>query len=204
MSSDPAAFAPACFSALAPSASARGELGASQAHGYATGYAQGIRAAEAAARARREDLERAAAEAQSARAAEHAQAVRALEAAAGALHARTVPVLDAASDVLVESALLLAERIVGRELSNDDFAARAALARAMEGIDAWTVRQIRMNPQDLAMLELDTVPGTGIALVADPTLARGDALTAFDEGFLDARITTALERAKAALRRAQA
>ena len=57
-----------------------------------------------------------------------------------------------------------------------------------------------MNPQDLALLELDTVPGTGIALVADPTLARGDALTAFDEGFLDARIATALERACAALR----
>lgn len=200
MSSDPAAFEPAHFGALDLSPSARRELGTSQAHGYATGYAQGIRAAEAVARTQREDLTRAAECAEAARAAEHAEALRALGAAAAALHGRTVPVLEAASTVLVESALLLAERIVGKELSNDRFGAKAALDRAMVGIDEATVRQVRMNPLDLALLELDTVPGTGIALVGDQTLARGDALTAFDEGFLDARISTALERASAALR----
>ncbi|MFL4473879.1 FliH/SctL family protein [Paeniglutamicibacter sp. MACA_103] len=200
MSSDPTAFEPAHFGALDLSDSAKRELGTSQAHGYATGYAQGIRAAEAWARTQREDQARVAAEADAARAAEHAEAVRALGAAAAALHARTVPVLEAASTVLVESALLLAEKIVGRELSNDRFGAKAALDRALNGIDEATVRQIRMNPQDIALLELETVPGTGIALVADPVLARGDALTAFDEGFLDARISTALERASAALR----
>ncbi|WP_411730588.1 FliH/SctL family protein [Paeniglutamicibacter sp.] len=200
MSSEPMAFEPAHFGALDISAASRREQGASQAHGYATGYAQGIRAAEAVARTQREDLARAAASAEAARAAEHAEAVRALGAAATALHARTVPVLEEASTMLVESALLLAEKIVGRELSNDRFGAKAALDRALSGIDEATVRQVRMNPQDLALLELDTVPGTGIALVADPALARGDALTAFDEGFLDARISTALERACAALR----
>lgn len=200
MSSDPAAFAPVHFGALELSESARREQDSSQAHGYATGYAQGIRAAEAVARTQREDLARAAAQADAARAAEHAEAVRALGAAAAALHARTVPVLEAASTILVESALLLAEKIIGKELSNDRFGAKAALDRAMAGIDETTVRQVRVNPQDLALLELDKVPGTGIALVADPVLARGDALTAFDEGFLDARISTALERACAALR----
>jgi flagellar assembly protein FliH len=200
MSSDPAAFVPAHFGALGISDSARREQDTSQAHGYATGYAQGIRAAEAVARTQREELALAAARADAARASEHAEAVRALGAAAAALHGRTVPVLEAASTVLVESALLLAEKIVGAELSNDRFGAKAALDRAMDGIDEATVRQVRMNPQDLALLELDTVPGTGIALVADPVLNRGDALTAFDEGFLDARISTALERARAALR----
>ncbi|MFL4479362.1 FliH/SctL family protein [Paeniglutamicibacter sp. ORCA_105] len=200
MSSDPTAFEPAHFGALEISDSARREQDSSQAHGYATGYAQGIRAAEAVARAQREELARAAAQTDAARAAEHAEAVRALGAAATALHARTVPVLEAASTILVESALLLAEKIIGKELSNDRFGAKAALDRAMAGIDETTVRQVRMNPQDLALLELDKVPGTGIALVADPVLARGDALTAFDEGFLDARISTALERACAALR----
>lgn len=200
MSSDPAAFEPAHFGVLDLSDSSRREQDASQAHGYALGYVQGIRAAEALARTQREDLERAAENADAARAAEHTEAMRALGAAAAALHARTVPVLEVASTVLVESALLLAEKIVGRELSNDRFGAKAALDRAMNGIDEATVRQVRMNPKDLAVLELDAVPGTGIALVADPTLARGDALTAFDEGFLDARISTALERACAALR----
>jgi flagellar assembly protein FliH len=200
MSSDAQGFEPVHFSVLAPSSGDRREAGASHAHGYATGYAQGIRAAEAVARTAREDAARTAAEAEAARRAEHADALRALAGAAAALNARTVPVLEEASGVLVESALLLAEKIVGKELSNDRFGAKAALDRAMDGIDAATVRQVRMNPQDLALLDLDTVPGTSIVLVADPSLARGDALTAFESGFLDARISTALERAAAALR----
>lgn len=200
MSSETQGFEPVHFSVLAPSAEDLRENGASRAHGYATGYAQGIRKAEAVARAAREDAARAAEAAEAARRKEHADAMRALAGAAAALHARTVPVLEAASGVLVESALLLAEKIVGRELSNDRFGAKAALDRAMVGIDTATVRQVRMNPQDVALLDLDTVPGTSIALVADPTLARGDALTAFESGYLDARISTALERAAAALR----
>lgn len=200
MSSERSKFELVNFGALGPSPTSRRDLGTSQAHGYATGYAQGIRAAEVLARTQREDLALAAERAEAARAAEHAEAVRALGAAAAALRSRTVPVLEAASTVLVESALLLAERIVGKELSNHSFGAKAALDRAMGGIDGTTVRQVRMNPQDIALLELLTVPGTSIALVADPTVSRGDALTAFDEGFLDARICAALERASAALR----
>ncbi len=200
MSSNAQKFEPVHFSVLAPSSGDRRENDTSQAHGYATGYAQGIRKAEAVARAAREDAARAATEAEAARRTEHADALRALAGAAAALHERTVPVLEAASGVLVESALLLAEKIVGRELSNDRFGAKAALDRAMGGIDEATVSQVRMNPQDLALLELGTVPGTSIGLVPDPTLARGDALTAFEAGFLDARISTAFERAAAALR----
>ncbi|MDQ0094642.1 FliH/SctL family protein [Paeniglutamicibacter psychrophenolicus] len=200
MSSEPAAFKPAHFGLLAPAGSGDQAQDSSQAHGYATGYAHGIRAAEAVARTQREDLARAAAQAEASRAAVHAEALRALAGAAAALHARTVPVLDAASTALVESALMLAERIVGSELSNHRLGAKAALDRALHGIEAGTVRQVRMNPQDLELLGLDTVPETDIELVPDPSLARGDALTAFDEGFLDARIATAFERAAAALR----
>ena len=39
----------------------------------------------------------------------------------------------------------------------------------------------------------------GLELVADPTLAPGDAIGRHPDGYLDARITTALSRARAAL-----
>lgn len=202
MSYEPVTFETVKFGVLNPLSDTSSDRLNSQAHGYATGYAQGIRAAEAVARTQREVLARAAAVVQSARDEEHAAAIAALHAAAAALHACTVPVLEQASTVMVESALLLAEKIVGAELSNHRFGAKAALDRAMDGVDAPTVRQVRMNPEDLELLGLETLPGTDIALIPDPSLIRGYALTAFDEGFLDARIATALERAQIALRRA--
>ncbi len=194
------AFEPARFSELNATENVRRHEAMSQTHGYATGYATGIRAAESVAREQREQIARAHAAAEAARAAEHALAIDALQAAARALNARTVPVLDAASTVLAEAALLLAEKIIGKELSNDAFGAKAALDRALAGIEAATVREVRMNPQDLEQLGLSHVPGTAIKLAADATLARGDAMTAFDEGFLDARISTAFQRAALVLR----
>ena len=198
MSFESDAFEPVRFAVLEP-ASRSGQDNA-RAHGYATGYAQGIRAAEVAARTQRARAELAAVEAENERAQDHARTIAALQGAAAALHSRTVPVLEAATGVLIESALLLAEAIIGRELSNDGAGAKAALDRAMGGIDVTTIRQIRMNPQDIAILGLATVPGTTISLVPDASLAPGDALTAFDGGFLDARIAAAFERASNALR----
>ncbi|MFF5791554.1 FliH/SctL family protein [Paeniglutamicibacter sp. NPDC012692] len=194
------AFEPAQFSELNTAENVKRHETMSQTHGYATGYATGIRAAESVAREQRERLARAHAAAEAARAAEHALAIDALRAAARALDARTVPVLDAASTVLAEAAVLLAQKVIGKELSNDAFGAKAALDRALTGIEASTVREVRMNPHDLALLGLSHVPGTTIKLAADATLARGDAMTAFDEGFLDARISTAFERAAMVLR----
>lgn len=196
-------FEPARFGSLNGPGEAERQGAMSQTHGYAAGYATGIRAAESAARAQREQLARAHAEAEAERAGEHARALEALQAAARALNGCTIPVLDCASNVMVESALLLAERIIGQELSNESRGARAALDRALSGIEERTVREVRMNPEDLDLLGLSQVPGTTINLVADSALSRGDAMTAFDEGFLDARIQSAFERAAWALRGGQ-
>jgi flagellar assembly protein FliH len=55
---------------------------------------------------------------------------------------------------------------------------------------------------DLAALErigaAEHLP-VGVALVADPTLAPGDAVSEFPGGYLDARIESAVERARCAL-----
>lgn len=167
--------------------------------GHSAGYAAGLRAAAIEAR-----------ELQDRRNAEHAEmlrqgqaelteAVRALKAAVQALSARTAPVLQDAQDTLAVAALELAEAIVGRELSAEENSARSALARALADVDTVAVQRVRMNPSDLALLEPATRETAAVPFVGDASLGRGDAITEFDDGILDARIGTALARAKAAL-----
>jgi flagellar assembly protein FliH len=147
-----------------------------RAGGYAAGYAAGLRAAEVEVAAR---------------------------IAAQALDARTVPVLAEAQAAIEHGALQLAEALVGREFGEAGSAARSAVHRALSGVDTALVQTVRMNPVDLQTLaSLDLVP-SGVDFTADPRLARGDAVTEFADGYLDARISAALVRARAALEEAR-
>lgn len=171
----------------------------SRARGHAAGYAAGLRAAaqEVAARAARLEAEHAAAVSHGQARVDHAVAV--LGAAAAALDERTVPVLRDAENTLVTTALDLAEAIIGHELDDAENSARFALGRALDHSTAAQPHSVRMNPDDLAVLDPATRAQAGVDFAADPTLARGDAITEFPDGFLDARIGTALARAKAVL-----
>jgi flagellar assembly protein FliH len=172
--------------------------------GHAAGYAAGLRAAEADVAARVAALE-----------AEHAaelvhgrartdRAIAILDAAAVALDARTVPVLAGAHAIIAESALQLAEAVLASELGDAGTAARSAMERALAGVDVALVRVVRMNPVDIETLRsLDLLPA-GVDLAADPSLSCGDAVTEFPDGYLDARISTALSRARAAIEAARA
>jgi flagellar assembly protein FliH len=172
--------------------------------GHAAGYAAGLRAAEADVAARVAALE-----------AEHAaelvhgrartdRAIAILDAAAAALDARTVPVLVGAHAIIAESALQLAEAVLASELGDAGSAARSAMQRALAGVDVALVRVVRMNPVDIQTLQsLDLLPA-GVDLAADSSLSRGDAVTEFPDGYLDARISTALSRARAAIEGARA
>jgi flagellar assembly protein FliH len=55
-----------------------------------------------------------------------------------------------------------------------------------------------MHPDDLALVA-DVAAPDSVELVADPTLARGDAIAELRSGLIDARLTAAVERARAAL-----
>jgi flagellar assembly protein FliH len=215
MSSD-ALSARSNFSAVTfPSLQGERDAGdaAARARGHAAGYTAGLRAAAADVDARIARLD-----AEQDAAVRHGQAridraVTLLGAAAAALHERTVPVVQEAEDTLVATALELAEAILGHSLGDADASARAALGRALvSGATGatgtslttgplGTVRPhaVRMNPDDLALLDLVTRAEAGVDFTADAGLARGDAIAEFPDGFLDARIGTALARAKAAL-----
>jgi flagellar assembly protein FliH len=192
-------FRPAVFASVPGSAAARQEASSTRTGAYATGYAAGLRAAEGETRALRAQLRTEHARAEAHRGRELARATAALNAAAAALERRTVPVVDDAARLLSTAALELAEALLGNELLDAEHGARAALARALDGVQTHTVHAVRLNPADLAVLPADTARQADVRLVPDPTLAPGDAITEFPDGFLDARIGAALERCRAAL-----
>ncbi|MGW9403958.1 FliH/SctL family protein [Arthrobacter sp. NPDC055585] len=170
-----------------------------RAQGHAAGYAAGLHAAAAeTARVRQELQTRFDAETAGVRArADHA--VQLLNAAEQALARQSMPLITEVQDSLAAAALELAEALLGRELAHGESSARAALDRALSGVDVRLVQQVRMHPADLAVLGDDILNRAGVVFTADPTLARGDAVTEFPDGFLDATLATALARAKAAL-----
>jgi flagellar assembly protein FliH len=99
------------------------------------------------------------------------------------------------------AALELATVVLGCELADGERSARAALARVLDDPQVPGVHTVRLSQRDLdALRAAGGVPDVaGLELVADPTLAPGDAVGRHPDGYLDARITTALARARAAL-----
>lgn len=169
------------------------------ARGHAAGYASGLRAAaaEVAERATRLDAEHAAAVRQERVRVD--RAVAALAAAVRAVDERMLPVISDAEQTLVETAVELAEAILCRELSAGEGSARAAIERALASVDRTSVRAVRLHPADLDALDDETRRLCTVDLVADSSLSRGDAIADLPDGYLDARIGTALARARAAL-----
>lgn len=111
------------------------------------------------------------------------------------LGARTVPVVAEAQSAVLAGALDLAEAIVGVHLADRPHAAHAALARATSDPQGAVVA-VRLHPDDVRLL---AETGVDVPLVPDRTLRPGDAVAELEQGFLDARVHTAVERARAAL-----
>lgn len=179
-----------------PTAASERQRGYTQGHaaGYAAGLRQAAREALAAADAfeiEKEDFR--------ARAEKQLADQSALLAAIGSRAAGAVlPVLDEAERSVAAAALHLAEAILGTELSSAQTAARAALSRAFPSGESAAPLHVRLHPSDVALLT-GTAPANGITLVEDPALQRGDAVAAYPDGVIDARISTALDRAREAL-----
>ncbi|MCG2621632.1 hypothetical protein LVY72_06840 [Arthrobacter sp. I2-34] len=198
-----AVFSPMSFPPLRDGRHEQAEERA-RARGHAAGYAAGLRAAAAEITAQKARLQ-----AEHEAVVQHGKArvertVQALNTAVQTLQQRTAPVLADAQDTLAAAALELAEAVLGCELADGERGARAALARALAGVDAATVQTVRMNPVDLTVLDPEVRRQAGVQFVPDSSLARGDAVTEFADGFLDAKIGSALARARAALQGAGA
>ncbi|MDK1328771.1 FliH/SctL family protein [Arthrobacter sp. zg-Y1143] len=170
-----------------------------EARGHAAGYAAGLRAAAADTELLRRTLQEQY-EDEMRRGQERVnRSLAALNAAVFSLEGRTVALMTEMQDTLATAAMDLAEALLRRELANDDASARSALARALEGVDTDLVQRVRMHPVDLAALDEDTLRRARVDFVGDPSLPRGDAVTEFPDGYLDASLSSAVERARAAL-----
>ena len=173
-----------------------------RAAGWAAGWAAGSRAAAEAATTQRRTLEDAQRAAERSRITQVEVALAVLGRSADAVSARTVPVLAAAVAALDDGAVALARAVLGHELAGANGGARAALARALSLSPEVGVHTVRLHPMDLQALTLAVATAdlpAGVELVADATLAPGDAVSEFPGGYLDARIGTAVDRARLAL-----
>ncbi len=195
MSTD--ALIPLSFPLLGPESGTAAHRTAS-ARGHAAGYADGLARArvELAEQRARLDAERAAERVSVDQ--RLAERVRVLDTAARALERQSAPVLAEARARILAAALEIAEALLGQELQHGPSSARAALARALGGGDGEQVRAVRLHPADLAELASIDVPA-GLALVADASLQRGDAVGECENGRLDARLGAALTRVRAVL-----
>ncbi|MGN6324946.1 FliH/SctL family protein [Pseudolysinimonas sp.] len=187
------AFALVAFPSLTPDRpSAEAE-----AAGRAAGYAAGRRAAEAELAQLRARAETEAADGAAAARARIEAALTLLGTAADEFAQRSVPVLDAFDEALLAAAVQIAEAILQRELADETAAALGAVRRAMAVGDPAELRRVRLHPADLAMLTgLGELP---VEVLADPSIARGDAVADLARGSIDARLGTAVERVRAAL-----
>lgn len=165
--------------------------------GYAAGHAEGLRAAADAARAERQEREQRNAEHLKAQQQHLTTALDALARATAELQSRSIDIAEATADRLLDLAVDLAEAIVGRRLSDARELAIAAVDRALATADRAEVIAVRVHPDDLRTLEnAESSAAMAVRLIADEHLDRGDAVADLEHGWIDARISTAFQRAR--------
>lgn len=174
---------------------------AARAQGYATGWAEGRRAADVRAR---EEAAATAARHQAAeerREAEHRQALGALARAAAELQQATAATCAHIEAQAAGVAFALAEELVGRELALAEHPGVDAVRRALELAPGETVVRVRISPDQARRPELAALlaPHGTVAVVADPTMTGGDAVVETTQGVVDAQISGALARVREVL-----
>ena len=172
--------------------------------GFTAGWAAGARAAADAAQADKQRMAEDHAAREAVRDAETVRTITALGQAIDQWHGRAVPVLDEARRSVYAAALDLAAAVLQREVAPGTGSARTLLDRALALPVEASPTVLRLHPDDLLHVNLlvesgeATVP-QGLRLVGDARLNPGDAITEHQDGALDARISTALTRAREVL-----
>lgn len=172
-----------------------------RAAGWAAGWAAGARAAAGAAQAEAARLAAEAAQVAALEADRAAALLAALRTATDAVQAAAVTEARTVLRDVHRGALELATAVLGAELGDASAAARAALARVLDDphLPEHDV-ELHLHPRDAAALaEAGLALPEGLTVVPDPHLAPGDARAVHPAGFLDACVSTALDRAREAL-----
>jgi flagellar assembly protein FliH len=178
--------------------------------GHAAGYTAGLRAAQAETDALRARLQAEHTALTASLRADTVRRIAVLDAATNAMLSTVAPVLSDAEASVASAATDLAEAIVGYEIRASRPAvgpdadrearitsgAETTVRRALASIDRSVPVAVRLSPADAARVADVDLP---VPVVADPALRDGDAVVDLPDGILDARIATALDRARTAL-----
>lgn len=172
--------------------------------GFSAGWAAGARAAAEATKADWQRMEHDHAAREAARDTATAQTLAALGQAIDQWHSRAVPVVDDARRAVYAAALEVAAAVLQREVEPSADSARTLLNRALALPIEASPTVLRLHPDDLLHVNLLVESGqasvpAGLTLVGDARLSPGDAITEHEDGALDARISTALARAREVL-----
>jgi flagellar assembly protein FliH len=147
---------------------------------YQQGFTEGIAASDAAVR---NDVTR---------------ALAAIQAATATLDHAASTWEQSGPEEALELALQLAEVILMREVACSDAPGREAILRCFSEIDRGERAVVRLHPSDLETLGSvdDLMVDRSFELVADPSVAPGDAVADTPHGSIDARLASSLERVK--------
>lgn len=169
--------------------------------GYAEGFAEGRRRAQAELDlARREDAQRIARREAAARE-ELQSALAALDAARGDLTAAVAGLVGTDAARIEDLAIEMARLILGTELSDPASSAAHALRRAATEVPASAWLRLHLHERDLRILRdggVDGLPGS-VEIVASDTVDAGGAIIEIENASVDLRIVAALDRARDAL-----
>ncbi|CAM3762321.1 FliH/SctL family protein [Nocardioides zeicaulis] len=165
-----------------------------RAQGYAVGWAQGRREAEASVRAQSEQLAAEAVASEARREAEHAAALAALHAAAAAARQALAETCRRVDEQAAGMALELTRALVGAAAAD----AAHVLDRVLGLLPQHAVVQVRLHP--VVAAEAGSLGELGIAVVADPTLGLADAVALADDHVVDLRVDEAVTRLAEVLR----
>jgi flagellar assembly protein FliH len=172
---------------------------AARAQGYAVGWAQGRQEAgrEAQAQAARVAEEQRAAEER--REVEHHARLATLEQTAARLSAAVAGICATLEAQASELAWELTRALVGHELRCAGEQAGADVVRRVLAVAPDEPATVRLHPGDVDAELRATLAGHGLRVVADATLATGDAVVETTEQVVDLRMDAALERLAAEL-----
>jgi flagellar assembly protein FliH len=171
---------------------------AARSQGYATGWAEGRRAADERSREQEQQAaDRRRAE-EERREAEHRSALAALARAAQDLQEAQAAVCARVESYAAEVAVALAEELVGHHLAAARTPGLDTVRRALALVPGEPVVRIRVSPSEAADPALAEVAGSAV-VVADSSLQRGDALIETADAVLDARISGARDRVREVL-----
>ena len=122
--------------------------------------------------------------------------IRSLDEAAADLRRRQALELAGLEDALSRTAVDLASAIIGRELQVAASPGADALARAMGLVPAGATAQARLHPADAALV---TETPAGVTILPDPAVEPGGCILVVGDSRIDAQLSSALDRVRAAL-----